>query len=40
MERAVPCSSLAIVALSRSDTNGTKSQVEANNHVITAVCGK
>lgn len=34
------CAQLQIVQLSRKDTDGTKEQVQANNHVLTALCGK
>lgn len=34
------CSEIQIVQLSRLDTDETKLQVAANNHVITALCGK
>lgn len=37
---ALVCSELQIVQLSRLDTDGTKTQVEANNHVLAALCGK
>lgn len=33
------CSQVRIVELSRIDSTGTKKQVEANNAVITKVCG-
>lgn len=33
------CASVRIVGLSRLDTTGTKQQVEANNAVLTKVCG-
>jgi len=33
------CDSIHIVELSRQDTTGTKQQVEANNAVLTKVCG-
>lgn len=34
------CSEMQIVQLSINDTTGTKTQVETNNHVLTALCGK
>ena len=37
--KPILCSELQIVQLSRLDTDGTKEQVEANNHVLTARCG-
>lgn len=36
---ALVCAELRIVQLSVKDTDGTKTQVEANNHVLTALCG-
>lgn len=33
------CSAVRIVQLSRVDTTGTKEQVEANNAVLTRICG-
>ena len=34
------CPQIRIVALSRLDTTGTKTQVEANNAVLGAVCSR
>lgn len=34
------CSQMQVVQLSRNDTDGTKEQVQANNHVLAALCGK
>lgn len=33
------CSEMQIVQLSRKDTDGTKLQVERNNHILSALCG-